>query len=79
MIAGVRIGGRPDVLALGVIPLSHRIGRIPELKFFLSVPDELARRIDRASGLLAYSTEALVDLSERIKRITRSPTSSTWH
>jgi len=43
VIAHVKIRGRAHVLALSVVPLRDGIGRIAELQFLLTMPDELAR------------------------------------
>ena len=42
MITHLKVSGRADVLALFIVPLRDRIGRIAELELFLTVPDKLA-------------------------------------
>src|SRR5205085_12232157 len=52
MITRVKVGARADILALVVIPLSDRVRRVAKLALILSVPNDLARGVDRAAGFL---------------------------
>src|SRR5438477_9605658 len=59
VISRVEVSSRADILALGVITLRHRVRRIAEFALLLTVPDELARGIDGAAGLLDDSYKAV--------------------